>query len=857
MQRTVVVALTILVVTACSFAAVPVVVDGQAQAVIVTADEPTSLAQYAAEELVYHIERATGIALPITTEGAAGVDAPSVIFVGPCDAARAAGIDESALDNEQTVLRTDGARLFIVGDDGVDAALSVATRGGTLWGVYELLERSLGVIWMWPGELGTYVPETDSVTIPDLDETFEPKLWQRNIRSGIITRDQITQGFTPQGLTAYKNDQAVFLRRHRCGRRDPYRYGHSFNDWWAKYGEEHPEWFQLLENGKRGPASPGARFSMCVSNPEYQRQIVREWEQARAEEPDLWHNIRVCENDIRGMCTCDKCMSWDGPQPDYIHPRFGPRVVSDRYARSWQAVYDLASAIDPEVVVMTYAYVNYAPPPVTGIKLSPNILVGTVPDLFFPRTEEHQQWVKDQWMGWRETGCSLFLRPNYTLHGHVMPHIFAHQFADEYQFEWNNGMVATDFDSLNGQWATQGTNLYALVRMQDKGGEDIEKILGEYYSGFGPAADHVELYFDYWEAYTTALLETSSETGASGISNWSRYAQNAHALFPEESFVPALAILDEAKQATGDAGQFAERVDFLRLGLDHAMLCARMSAFVAGTDRTQSPFAVGRALEELTAFRLEHEASNISNLHFAAYIESRSWKIPESYQGHPVQGIVDEVAPLEGEPYLSLRGAYTLVVALTEGENLRAHMTTRRVGANESPINWVVVDSTDTVIAHGEVVVGEAADIDVPVAAAGTYVLFVQTNQNNARVTMLNDHMSLAGSSIGFVYATSPLFFQVPDGMEEFTLRINGAWPGETVRARVYDPDGNEAAVQELTAKGPIPFTVAVAEGQSGKAWSISFEEADEGVLEDYRVYLGEGLPQFWAHTADRLVTEQ
>lgn len=843
-----------LAVAGVATASVSIVEGGQAQAVIVTADEPTALAQYAAEELVYHIERATGVALEIVTESVIPTGAKSVVFVGPCEAARAIGIDETALDNEQTVLRTDGNKLFIVGDDGDGPATSGDTRGGTLWGVYEIVERALGVVWMWPGELGTYVPATETVTIADLNETIEPHLWQRNIRPGMIVRKQITQPFTPEGRNAYATAQSVFLRRHRCGRRHPYRYGHSFEDWWQKYGEEHPEWFQLLENGKRGPATPGARFSMCVSNSDFHEEIVRLWQQKCADEPDVWHNIRVCENDIRGQCTCEKCMSWDGPQPESIQPRFGPRVVSDRYARFWKSVYDLASAIDPNVVVMSYAYVNYAPPPVLPIKLNPNILVGTVPDLFFPRTSADQQWVKDQWSGWRETGCSLFLRPNYMLHGYVMPHVFAHQFADEYQFEWNRGMVATDFDSLNGQWATQGTNLYALARMQNNGGEDIEKLLGEYYSGFGPAADHVKRYFDYWEAYTTKMLDTRADTGSSGIVNWSRYAKEAHTLFPKESFGPALEILNDAKQATGDTGEFADRVEFLRLGLEHAMMCARVAELVAGDDPIKSPFAVGRAIEKLAEFRREHEGSFISNLHFASFIEGRSWEIPEGYDGHPVQAISDDVAPLQGEPFLSLRGGYMLVAALGEGENYRAHIATRRVGANDSAIRWSLISPEDEVIARGDIPVTETLDLDVPVPAPGTYILFVQTNKNNARVTMLNDHAALAGESIGFVYQTSPVFFYVPEGMEEFTVSISGSWPGETVRARVYDPDGNEAATQATDRKGPIPITVAVGEGQDGKAWSLSFEETDEGVLEDYRVYLGEGLPQFWAHAADRLI---
>ena len=41
-------------------AEVPLVAEGQARAVIIVPTEPAPVAQYAAEELAYHVERATG-----------------------------------------------------------------------------------------------------------------------------------------------------------------------------------------------------------------------------------------------------------------------------------------------------------------------------------------------------------------------------------------------------------------------------------------------------------------------------------------------------------------------------------------------------------------------------------------------------------------------------------------------------------------------------------------------------------------------------------------------------------------------------------------------------------------------------
>ncbi len=827
--------------------------DGVARAVVVTAASPTPLASYAAAELVEHLRLATGVSLPVVAEDAAPA-AGVRIYLGPVAAAAAAGIDAAALPPEGTRLLTTATALFIVGDDGDGAPMHADTRAGTLWGVYEVIERVLEVRWLWPGELGTVVPSRRTVAVPSYDETLSPRLMQRQVRPGLIVRPSPTRGFSAPAMAAYRHAQEVFLRRHRIGRSTPFRYGHAFEDWWGLYGEAHPEWFQMVA-GRRGPTSPGRRFSMCVSDPGLHRHIIDLWRAGRAENPDGARNVNGCENDIAGLCECERCQAWDGPQPAEIPKRFGPRVVSDRYARFWQALHDLAVQEDPQAIVMGYAYVNYAPPPLTALRLHPNILVGTVPDLFFPRTAEEQQWVKDQWMGWRQTGCTLFLRPNYTLHGYVLPYIYVHQFADEFQFEAANGMRATDFDSLTGQWATQGPNNYVLMRLHTRPDQPLDEILAEYYSGFGPAASAVRRYFDTWEAHTTALLAAPGAVGAAGIGRWSTLAKDAHRLFPPSSFEAAAAILAEARRAAGADGVAVERVAFLEVGLEHARLCAQVAAVVAGDDAAASPFAAGRALRDLAAFREQHEGSFFSNLAFASTIEGRSWAMPAVWDGTPVQALSQSVAALgDPEPAFSLRGSGTILADLGKGEAFRARLRAQRIGANTSPVQWVVVGPGDRVLERGEVAVGEAVDLAVPVADAGTCALFVQSNLNRALVTARNDHAALLGPKVAWVSEAAPVFFMVPEGLKAFTLTLSATWPGENVRLRVLDPEGNEAATAEVASRGPQSLSVEVPPGRAGKAWSVAFEKPSQGVLEDYTIELGPELPPFLAHRADRLV---
>ena len=604
---------TMIVITALTLtgacAEVSIVADGQARAVIITPAEPAPVAQYAAEELARHIEKATGVVVPILPEDEEPDDLLACVYIGPVRAAYEAEIPVDDLDGEETVLLTVDDALFIVGDDGDGDPLDLATRAGTLWGVYEVLERVLGARWLWPGELGTYAPKTDTVTIPDLDERLTPDLLQRKVRSGIIKgRELITPSFSDEALEAYRHDQAVFMRRHRQGQVHPLRYGHAFSDWWARYGEEHPEWFQLLDNGKRGPTSPAGAWnvSMCVSNPQFHQKIIENWQQWLAENPGQWRNVNACENDCGGRCVCDSCMAWDAADQQGLSLGEG-RSTSARYARFWKAVHELAVQVDPDAVVTAYAYNNYRFPPTEPVELNENIFVGYVPNMYFPRSDEQQQRILGEWDGWRETGARMFYRPNYLLIAHCMPLIYSKQLIEELQHMYHNGLVATDYDSCSGAWATMGPLLYTLLRFHTRPEQSAANSLAEYCEGFGPAAGAVRQYFEFWENHVYDTLLSLSDRDRSGRLFWLSFAKNDHVIFPLSSWDEAGRILARAEAAAGDTGEFVDRVGFLRTGWDHARLCTEISELLTEANLEVSPLAVYQKLADLATFRAEHE----------------------------------------------------------------------------------------------------------------------------------------------------------------------------------------------------------------------------------------------------------
>lgn len=135
--------------------------------------------RYAADFLNQYLTRSCGAALPVLQEGAAA-DEPRRVFLGPTDFAKRHVGDLAALHREELVMRTVGPDVIVCGrltDGKVDE--------GTLYGVYELCERVLGIRWYFvdeargeKSEVGLHVPKRDTITVPELDVRDRPAFLQ-------------------------------------------------------------------------------------------------------------------------------------------------------------------------------------------------------------------------------------------------------------------------------------------------------------------------------------------------------------------------------------------------------------------------------------------------------------------------------------------------------------------------------------------------------------------------------------------------------------------------------------------------------------------------------------------------------
>ena len=642
--------------------AMDVVVDGKARSEIVISDTPSPVAKYAADELQKHVQLATGVKLEIVPEKLATNQVLGKIFVGPCAAAENAGIHTNDLSLNSYRIKITPDKMFLAGHDGDDSPLSNDRKPmGTLFAVYEWLDTQVGARWLWPGDLGTFVPRTNRlVSGEDSDEVHTPPLQSSRLIQG-GGRFGFPEWSNEELRAKFCQDIAIWSRRHGFARPVSDDYNHAFTDYWTRFGKTHPEWFALRPDGIRGPIDGATDLvQMCVSNQDLQKQAIADWLELRKKDPTkIW--INGAENDRRledSPCTCPNCRAWDAKNPPKSSAPSPFLIASDktkesdktdsishtdRYAKFWLALQAEGRKYDPEATVVAYAYGANIQPPVET-KLNDHIVVWIVPDYVFPLAPSDKERFKKLWDGWAKTGARLVLRPNYFHQGHCMPYIFAKEFGEEFKYASANGLIATFWDSLTGMWAVQGPNLYMLGRLNDRPQMTVEAVLEEYYSSFGPAATQVRGYFEYWEQVTTEGM-TEEFFQKHPESGWNVFHHMGNQVFTFDAFAKGEHLLDLAKKAAAGDGDAEQRVEFLRKGLKNAELTVAfevaLQAYQKSSGDEKLKASLHSALQELDDYRKGIENDNVVDIVWLNYKES-DWPRKQIQ----MQGQYEKISPL-------------------------------------------------------------------------------------------------------------------------------------------------------------------------------------------------------------------
>ncbi len=364
---------------------------------IVVSGDATPAELTACKDLGEYLRKVTGADFAVVAEPEYK-GGTAAIYLGQTAFAKANGVDFATLGDEEWVIRSVWPDLILTG----------GRPRGTLYAVYEFLERQVGCHWLsWDSEV---IPRQPDLSVGTLNLHGQPAFEPREIYFDWGRRDgnvKIKMGYflrRNRGQSPFKKDIGGFMPL-------PVGTVHTFYTyvnpklWFNK----HPEYFSMDASGKRTYGNieliGGSGSQLCLSNPDLPKitadsisRIIRQKEKDFAEKEGFPRTFRVCdlvqEDNASFICLCPECKK--------ISAREGSEsglliLYANRVAELLQQEY-------PDIKVRVMAYVSTDKPPLT-VRPRDNLIVyfadlyGTS-DCFRPLTHPFNQAQAELVRGW-------------------------------------------------------------------------------------------------------------------------------------------------------------------------------------------------------------------------------------------------------------------------------------------------------------------------------------------------------------------------------------------------------------------------------------------------------------------------
>jgi len=618
---------------------------GKAACAIAVAKDATAAEQTAARELAEYLRKVTGATFrsgpPPSTAGGA------LIAVGP-GAAKAVvpdlDLNKKALGEDGIVLKTVGKHLVLTGAEG--------SRRGTLYAVYEFLERVVGVRWWTHTE--EFVPSKPTLTVGPLDTRYKPPFLYREVFSWGMVPEERQWGYDDTDAAVQDWAQAKFaarLRNNGHGTSMPASLGgcymplgwcHTFYPFLppAKYFKDHPEWYSEID-GKR----VGERAQLCMTNDEMLAEFSKNVLAAIRKQPQLGMVV-VTMNDWWGNCQCANCKALDEAE--------GSPMGSLLYG-----VNKVAEAVEqefPEILVATHAYIYARKPPKT-IRPRDNVLIWLcVIERSAPQpidSDENRQLMEDL-QGWAKAAPRLFIW-DYTMNlmGPLTPHPNWQVFGPDFRSYRDHNAVGvfcegestsiTDFVALK---------VYLMAHLLWDPAQDEEALINDFLRGYygkaAPALREALRVYEQQAANQRLMWHEGVDASWLGLAAMNRLTElfgQADAAVARDLVATTrvrrarLSLDHQWLQGYGLYRALAERQQVPFLGpADPAAAAADIAGRVRADAATWTPGAMPRSFQGFTGLSVEAYLDRLTKLATAVV---KVGPLPEAFRDLPRERIID------------------------------------------------------------------------------------------------------------------------------------------------------------------------------------------------------------------------
>jgi len=579
--------------------------DGHPAATIVAPNDGRLAVQLAVAELNHYIEKMTGTRLPIADDKMP-VEGPRVL-VGESEATRALGLTNNQLSRQEYLVETQPNLLILMGRDssktgklnykvkGVWDGFNYFTPLGTVYAVYDFLERCCGIRWYLPTEIGEVVPRRVTLTVSPVKIRRKPwtkyrQIWpQRKMPARLYQWDMSDSGELKNVRELSKREVMLFWLRQRIGG-EYFKCNHSFYTWDKRFRHSHPEYFAKLKRIRLPTLKKKQTRQLNYASEAVVEQVVKDILACRQGQ---WQDENGIPRFGRGGRNVFPLVPMDNKRwprdsesqkllltnPTRAIGSFNNNRASFYVFQFVVKVAERIAKLDPDVIISALAYGDYYFPP-ENIAFPDNVAImvckqqvkkGSIrrDDAYYASLREWRQKVKKLYI-WEYYNFPQFRQMN------VFPGLVPRRIGKDMKVLYELGIdgefieinTAKGFPPLEG-WlvnpAMQHINYYFTLKLLDTMERSVEELLDEYYRLFyGPAEEPMRKFFTTIEDIYTN--EDYSRTGTdrrkkkpgrlNDRRSWTVYC-------PPEQLNQFADLIAQAKEEARDKPPYEARVELM------------------------------------------------------------------------------------------------------------------------------------------------------------------------------------------------------------------------------------------------------------------------------------------------------
>ncbi len=506
------------------------------------AGEPSASERRAAEELQASVKAVTGAQLPIVDVPPSDGNAPTIVLGAGAEAQRL-GVNPSAddLGEQGYVMRTVGPHLVIAGTPGA----------GTLYGVYDFIERSLGMRWYAPGV--TKIPHLETLPLPQIDESIRPAFAWRHTSYTWPGRDADFNAHVRDNSGSGGPDDSTGIQYAFDGTCHSYFRFISPDEYFA----DHPEYFSEIGGFRRQDET-----QLCLTNPDVLEIVTEKMLKRMADMPGVrQHNFS--QMDWYNFCQCDRCRA--------IDEQYGTPGATQFWFVNQLA--ERTAKVFPDKLIGTLAYMYTEEYP-KGMKIHPNVAVWLCH--MFPSCDSHpiatcplEAAYKHRALEWSENCNHLYIWHYVVDFAHYYePFPNFRAMAADMQFYKQIGVEGIYLQAMGhggggGEFSLL-RGYYGMKLLWDPG-QDADAILRDFLQGYyGTASEPI------WQYITMIHDKVDNENIHMHL-----YTNPAQGYLPDGLLQTAGELFDLAEETVKDDPELLERVRVARMPLTYARIFPR------------------------------------------------------------------------------------------------------------------------------------------------------------------------------------------------------------------------------------------------------------------------------------------